>query len=56
MDDAQLSSLRKQSQDRLKHAWDDICHRYGQSFGEESDEVDLVTGNIVIDKGFVRTT
>ena len=51
-----LSLLRAQSQNRLKLAWEDICSRYSHSFETESDEIDLATEEIIVDKGFMRTT
>ncbi|KAJ8100294.1 hypothetical protein POJ06DRAFT_252284 [Lipomyces tetrasporus] len=36
---------------RLRSAWDDICRRYGRDFGDETDVVDIITGEIVEDHG-----
>ncbi|KAJ3188836.1 hypothetical protein HDU85_004550 [Gaertneriomyces sp. JEL0708] len=46
---------RLQSQTRLKAAWDSICEKYGREF-DDADEIDLMTGEIVVDNGWVRNT
>jgi hypothetical protein len=50
----ELNYLRFQSQFRLKTAWDNICKKYGRSFEDEADEIDLTTNEIIVDNGFVR--
>ncbi|KAJ3297210.1 hypothetical protein HK104_000727 [Borealophlyctis nickersoniae] len=50
-----IAAQRAASQLRLKVAWDDICERYGREF-DDADEIDLVTCEVVVDKGFIRNT
>ncbi|KAF3919597.1 hypothetical protein ABW20_dc0103596 [Dactylellina cionopaga] len=47
------NSLRQNAQ-RLKSSWEDICRRYGRDFGAEGDEIDLETGQVVVDNGHLR--
>ncbi|KAF3920844.1 hypothetical protein ABW21_db0201888 [Orbilia brochopaga] len=47
------NSLR-QSALRLKSNWEDICRRYGRDFSGETDEIDLHTGQVVVDNGHLR--
>ncbi|KAK6342748.1 hypothetical protein TWF718_008136 [Orbilia javanica] len=47
------NSLRQSAQ-RLKTSWEDICRRYGRDFGGEGDEIDLRTGEVVVDNGHLR--
>ncbi|KAK6533065.1 hypothetical protein TWF281_007225 [Arthrobotrys megalospora] len=47
------NSLRQSAQ-RLKTSWEDICRRYGRDFDGEGDEIDLRTGEVVIDNGHLR--
>ncbi|RVD82812.1 uncharacterized protein DFL_007223 [Arthrobotrys flagrans] len=47
------NSLRQSAQ-RLKTSWEDICRRYGRDFEGEGDEIDLRTGEVVIDNGHLR--
>ncbi|KAJ6257806.1 hypothetical protein Dda_7595 [Drechslerella dactyloides] len=47
------NSLR-QSALRLKSNWEDICRRYGRDFSGETDEIDLHTGEVVVDNGHLR--
>ncbi|KAK6505448.1 hypothetical protein TWF481_007349 [Arthrobotrys musiformis] len=47
------NSLRQSAQ-RLKTSWEDICHRYGRDFGGKADEIDLRTGELVVDNGHLR--
>ena len=49
----QVHTLRHQSQTRLKLAWDAIYEKYGKVF-EDTDEIDLESGEIVVDNGFIR--
>ncbi|CAG8623339.1 3102_t:CDS:2 [Ambispora gerdemannii] len=46
--------LRELSQKRLKSAWDDIIARYGCDLTEETDEIDLMTGEVVVDRGVLK--
>ncbi|EPS40999.1 hypothetical protein H072_5138 [Dactylellina haptotyla CBS 200.50] len=47
------NSLRQSAQ-RLKSSWEDICRRYARDFEGEGDEIDLETGNVVVDNGHLR--
>jgi hypothetical protein len=47
-----LNFLRFKSQFRLKTSWERIFEKYGREF--DSDEVDLVTGQVVVDRGYIR--
>ncbi|KAK3820234.1 MAG: hypothetical protein J3Q66DRAFT_336627 [Benniella sp.] len=49
--------LREASLDRLAQAWLDICIRYGKDAADlpPDDEVDLATGQIIVDNGFLRS-
>ncbi|KAK5665893.1 hypothetical protein QVD99_007517 [Batrachochytrium dendrobatidis] len=49
-----VAKLRTESLERLKSTWEIICSKYGRSFEGESDEIDLTTGRIVIDRGFLK--
>ncbi|RUS33714.1 hypothetical protein BC938DRAFT_484266 [Jimgerdemannia flammicorona] len=53
---ADTQVLRLQSQLRLKSVWEDIIERYGFDWGDATDEIDLATGEIVVDRGHVRGT
>ncbi|KAK9365091.1 hypothetical protein V1509DRAFT_634157 [Lipomyces kononenkoae] len=46
-----LEIERQKASGRLKAAWDDICRRYGRDFGNETDVVDIMTGEIIEDHG-----
>ncbi|KAK9235983.1 hypothetical protein V1525DRAFT_408396 [Lipomyces kononenkoae] len=46
-----LEFERQKASFRLKQAWDDICRRYGRDFGNETDVVDIMTGEIIEDHG-----
>ncbi|KAJ1979168.1 hypothetical protein H4R35_001618 [Dimargaris xerosporica] len=45
---------RAKAQDRLKSAFESIFARYDRAFDDECDEVDLSTGNLLVDRGFFR--
>ncbi|KAI8827118.1 uncharacterized protein EV422DRAFT_512706 [Fimicolochytrium jonesii] len=49
----EVPERRYQSQQRLKKAWESIFEKYGREF-EDADEIDITTGAIVVDKGFIR--
>ncbi|KAH6566395.1 hypothetical protein BASA60_009500 [Batrachochytrium salamandrivorans] len=49
-----LVKLRSESLGRLQTTWDLICSKYSRSFEGESDEIDLTTGRIVVDHGFLK--
>src|SRR5690348_12595063 len=51
---ASVGELRAESQQRLKSAFTSIFERYGRDFSGESNEIDLLTGRIVLDCGFLR--
>ena len=44
--DEEFNYLRFKSQFKLKSAWERICEKYGRSFDEEADEIDIVTGKV----------
>ncbi|KAJ3311752.1 hypothetical protein HDV04_003764 [Boothiomyces sp. JEL0838] len=50
----ELDFLRFKSQFRLKLAWDNIIEKYSKDFEKETDEIDLETEKIVIDRGALR--
>ncbi|KAJ3302765.1 hypothetical protein HDV03_004582 [Kappamyces sp. JEL0829] len=50
----EVNFLRFKSQFRLKFAWDRICEKYGKSFEGQSDEIDLATGKVVVDRGCLK--
>ena len=39
---------------KLKNAWEHIFEKYGRNFDDEADEIDLNTGEIVVDRGHLR--
>ncbi|KAK6504073.1 hypothetical protein TWF506_002287 [Arthrobotrys conoides] len=47
------NSLRQSAQ-RLKTSWEDICRRYGRDFEGKGDEIDIRTGEVVVDNGHLR--
>ncbi|KAG9305372.1 hypothetical protein G9A89_011505 [Geosiphon pyriformis] len=49
-----LDYLRQQSAKRLKSTWDDIIKRYGRDLSKETDEIDLKTELVVIDRGVLK--
>jgi len=51
-----LPSERLESCERLRSAFQSIFDKYERHFDGESDEIDLRTGRIVVDNGFVRGT
>ncbi|KAJ3193944.1 hypothetical protein HK101_003792 [Irineochytrium annulatum] len=51
-----VETLRVQSRERLKRSWESIFERYGKDFEDEADEIDIRTGRLVVDRGFVRGT
>ncbi|KAK3828456.1 MAG: hypothetical protein J3Q66DRAFT_434987 [Benniella sp.] len=55
--DPTLMELRKASLDKLALAWLDICFRYGKTSADlpPDDVVDLATGRIIVDNGFLRS-
>lgn len=51
-----IDHLKKQSNKRFKDKWDEILHKYSQIDDEkESDEIDLITGKIVVDNGHLKS-
>ncbi|KAI9142674.1 hypothetical protein BKA69DRAFT_237221 [Paraphysoderma sedebokerense] len=48
-----LDVQREHSRLRLKSAWDSIIERYSQEF-DDDDEIDLLTEEIIVDRGFLR--
>ncbi|KAK9722171.1 hypothetical protein K7432_002889 [Basidiobolus ranarum] len=53
--DPPLDALRYFNRCRLKSAFDSIFQKYGRDF-EESDVVDISTGEVIEDKGFLKKT
>lgn len=49
-----LHARRAQSTLRLKSTWDSICERYGRDFEGIGDEIDLMTGRIVVNNGHIE--
>ena len=52
--DEVLLRKRAESQGRLKAAWEGIFAKYERDTSDFADEVDLETGEIVVDKGHLR--
>ncbi|CAI7597846.1 unnamed protein product [Penicillium pancosmium] len=50
-DDWDLQTARAQNDMKLKSIFEDIFAKYGQDFTEVGDEIDLETGDIVVDNG-----
>lgn len=50
----ELARQRFISQSKLKSSWEGIFAKYSQSFEGIADEIDQVTGEIVVDNGHVR--
>ncbi|KAJ3060328.1 hypothetical protein HDU98_003699 [Podochytrium sp. JEL0797] len=53
---ADLGAMRQLSENRLKTSWELIFEKYGRSFEDEADEIDVLTGEIVVDKGCLKNT
>ncbi|BFZ63590.1 hypothetical protein YB2330_004721 [Saitoella coloradoensis] len=51
--DYELDLLRHEAQDRLRSTWEDIIERYSRP-GIVADEIDLETGEVVVDNGHLR--
>ncbi|ODQ51051.1 hypothetical protein SAICODRAFT_162121 [Saitoella complicata NRRL Y-17804] len=51
--DYELDLLRHEAQDRLRTTWEDIIERYSRP-GIVADEIDLETGEVVVDNGHLR--
>lgn len=49
-----LQARRAQNTLRLKSTWDSICERYGVDFEGVGDEIDLMTGEIVVNNGHIE--
>ncbi|RKP14767.1 centromere protein Scm3-domain-containing protein [Piptocephalis cylindrospora] len=49
-----LHQAREGSLSRLQTTWRDIIQRYNRSFEGLSDEIDLQTGEVVVDQGHLR--
>ena len=53
---AEINRLKNQSTNRFKSKWEEILERYAQIDDEkESDEIDLVSGEIITDNGHLRS-
>lgn len=52
---SEVNYAREESTLRLFDAWSSIAERYSRPLGED-DEVDLRTGNVIKDRGFLRST
>ncbi|KAJ3405060.1 hypothetical protein HDU80_001956 [Chytriomyces hyalinus] len=49
-----VKMLREQAEARLMNTWSSIFEKYGRDLSAESDEIDVRTGEIVVDNGFHR--
>lgn len=49
-----LHARRAQNTLRLKSTWDSICERYGRDFEGIGDEIDMMTGEIVVNNGHIE--
>ncbi|EQL28815.1 hypothetical protein BDBG_04208 [Blastomyces gilchristii SLH14081] len=49
-----ISAARQANDMRLKSRFEDIFEKYGKDFSSVGDEIDLATGNIVIDNGHIE--
>ncbi|EGC44706.1 conserved hypothetical protein [Histoplasma capsulatum var. duboisii H88] len=49
-----VSAARQANDLRLKSRFEDIFEKYGKDFSSVGDEIDLATGNIVIDNGHIE--
>lgn len=49
-----LLHQRAESQHKLKSAWESIFAKYDKDTSDFADEIDLATGEIVVDKGHLR--
>ncbi|KAI8842709.1 centromere protein Scm3-domain-containing protein [Chytriomyces cf. hyalinus JEL632] len=49
-----VKTLRAQAEARLMNTWSSIFEKYGRDLSAESDEIDVRTGEIVVDNGFHR--
>ncbi|KAJ1924182.1 hypothetical protein IWQ60_005383 [Tieghemiomyces parasiticus] len=50
-----LVEARRRSQRRLQLTFESIIERYSQVADDETDEVDLLTGQVVVDRGYLRS-
>jgi Centromere protein Scm3 len=46
---------RKRNDERLKRSFDAIYEKYGRDFADEGDEIDVMTGEILVDNGHIRS-
>jgi hypothetical protein len=51
----QLERARAVATYKLKSRWEHIFEKYGRDFGDEGDEIDLATGEVVVDNGHIRS-
>lgn len=51
----QLEQARAAATYKLKSRWEHIFEKYGRDFGDEGDEIDLATGEVVVDNGHIRS-
>lgn len=52
----EINRLKRQSTKKFKDKWDEILYKYSQIDDEkESDEIDLVSGEILIDNGHLKS-
>lgn len=49
-----IENERQRARSKLKAAWEDLIERYGRNLDDESDVIDLVTGEIIEDNGHLR--
>ncbi|KAF8469649.1 hypothetical protein BDZ91DRAFT_720645 [Kalaharituber pfeilii] len=52
--DDEILLQRAESQHRLKSAWESIFAKYARDTSDYADEIDLETGEIVVDRGHLR--
>lgn len=52
IDEAEVNVRRAQSLNKVRSRWDEICEKYGREF-DNADEIDLITLEVVVDKGHI---
>jgi hypothetical protein len=51
----QLEQSRAVAAYKLKSRWEHIFEKYGKDFTDEGDEIDMATGEVVVDNGHIRS-
>lgn len=51
----QLEQSRAVAAYKLKSRWEHIFEKYGKDFTDEGDEIDIATGEVVVDNGHIRS-